>query len=198
VASLCLAARVPGLVQAGLERQPAYAALARENAARNGLALEVVEGDLEAMPQALHRAFDHVIANPPFFGAGSGTAARDPGREAAQREATPLAAWIDAATRRLAPGGWLTVIHEAARLPDLLAAMDGRLGSAALLPLAPRTGRPATRIILRARKGGRAAFRLLAPLILHDGPSHDGDRDNFTAELRAVLRDAAALNSRFG
>jgi tRNA1(Val) A37 N6-methylase TrmN6 len=198
VASLCLAARVPGVVLAGLERQPAYAALARENAARNGVTLEVVEGDLADMPQALRRTFDHVIANPPYFGAGLGTPARDPGREAALREETPLAVWIDAATRRLAPGGWLSVIHEAARLPDLLAATDGRLGSTALLPLIPRAGRPAMRILLRARKGGRGAFRLLAPLVLHDGPAHDGDRDSFTPELRAVLRDAAPLLSRFG
>ena len=198
VASLCLAARVPGVVLAGLERQPAYAALARENAARNGIALEVVEGDLSEMPRVLRRPFDHVIANPPFFGPGSGTPARDAGREAALREETPLAVWIDAATRRLAPGGWLTVIHEAARLPDLLAVTDGRLGSMALLPLIPRPGRPATRVILRARKGGRGAFRLLAPLVLHDGPAHDGDRDSFSPELRAVLRDAAPLLSRFG
>lgn len=198
VASLCLAARVPGVILTGLERQPAYASLARENAARNGIALEVVEGDVAAMPQALRRAFDHVIANPPFFGPGSGTPARDSGREAALREETPLALWIDAATRRLAPGGWLTVIHEAARLPDLLAATDGRLGSLELLPLIPRAGRPATRVILRARKGGRAAFRLLAPLILHDGPAHDGDRDSFTPELRAILRDGSALFSRLG
>lgn len=198
VASLCLVARVPGLVAAGLERQPAYAALARENAARNAVALEVVEGDLAVMPPALRRSFDHVIANPPFFGRASGTPARDPGREAALREETPLAVWIDAATRRLVPGGWMTVIHEATRLPDLLMATDGRLGSLAVLPLVPRTGRPATRVILRARKGGRAAFRLLAPLILHDGLAHDGDRDSFTPELRAVLRDGAELCSRFG
>jgi tRNA1Val (adenine37-N6)-methyltransferase len=198
VASLCLAARVPGTVLAGLERQPAYAALARENAVRNGIALEVVDGDLAVMPPVLRRPFDHVIANPPFFGPGSGTPARDPGREAAMREETPLALWIDAATRRLAPGGWLTVIHEAARLPALLAATDDRLGSTALLPLIPRPGRPATRVILRARKGGRGAFRLLAPLVLHDGPAHDGDRDSFSPELRAVLRDGASLISRFG
>ena len=198
VASLCLALRVPGVTLTGVERQPAYAALARGNAARNGVALDVVEGDLAAMPEALRRPFDHVIANPPYFGPGSGTPARDPGREAAQRENTPLAVWIDAGTRRLVPGGWMTVIHEAARLPDLLAATDGRLGSLALLPLIPRVGRAATRVILRARKGGRAAFRLLPPLILHDGPAHDGDRDSFTPELRAVLRDGAALKSRFG
>lgn len=197
VASLCLATRVPGLGLTALERQPAYAALARMNAARNAIALTVIEGDLAVMPDALRRPFDHVLANPPYFAAGDGTAADDPGREAALREDTPLAVWIDAATRRLAPGGWLTMIHLAARLPDLLATLDSRLGSLSVLPLAPRPGRPASRVILRARKGGRAAFRLLAPMVLHDGTAHDGDRDSFTAEARAVLRDGADLSSRF-
>ena len=197
VASLCLATRVPGLGLTALERQPAYAALARMNATRNAIALIVTEGDLAVMPDALRRPFDHVLANPPYFSAGDGTAAADAGREAALREDTPLAVWIDAATRRLAPGGWLTMIHLAARLPDLLATLDGRLGSLSVLPLAPRPGRPASRVILRARKGGRAAFRLLTPMVLHDGTAHDGDRDSFTAEARAVLRDGADLSSRF-
>ena len=197
VASLCLAARVSGLGQSALERQPAYAALARMNADRNGIGLTVVEGDLAAMPDGLRHPFDHVIANPPYFVAGDGTAAGDAGREAAQREETPLAVWIDAATRRLAPGGWLTLIHLAARLPHLLAVMDRRLGSQSVLPLAPRPDRAASRVILRARKGGRAAFRLLAPMVLHDGAAHDADRDSFTPEIRAVLRDGADLSSRF-
>jgi tRNA1(Val) A37 N6-methylase TrmN6 len=198
VASLCLGARVPDLALTGLERQPAYADLARQNAARNGIALRVVEGDLAAMPADLRHPFDHVIANPPWFAPASGTAARDPGREAANREETPLATWIDAATRRLAPGGWLTLIHESARLPALLAALDDRLGSMALLPLAARADRPAARVILRARKGGRAPFRLLAPFVLHLGSAHDGDRDSFSPEAQAILRHGAALDSPFG
>jgi tRNA1(Val) A37 N6-methylase TrmN6 len=198
VASLCLGARVPGLQLFGLERQAAYADLARKNAANNGIALDAVEGDLARMPEALRGAFQQVIANPPFFAAGDGTPAADTGRETAQREETPLAQWIDTATRRLTPGGWLTVIHLAPRLPDLLAAVDHRLGSVTVLPLAPRQGREATRVILRARKGGRAPFRLLAPLILHEGQAHDGDRDSYTQEARALLRDAAALDDRFG
>jgi tRNA1(Val) A37 N6-methylase TrmN6 len=198
VASFCLLVRVPGLAAFGLERQPAYADLARTNAARNGLALTVVEGDLARMPAALRRPFDHVIANPPYFARDGGTAARDAGREAAQREETPLPVWLDAAARRLAPGGRLTLIHDAARLPDLLAALDRRLGSVAVLPLAPRAGRPAGRIILQARKGGRGAFRLLSPLLLHDGASHAGDGDDFTAEVGDILRKAAALHSSLG
>ena len=45
---LCLGARVPGLRLPGWSVQPDYADLARRNAARNGLALEVIEGDLAA------------------------------------------------------------------------------------------------------------------------------------------------------
>ncbi|MBI1220537.1 MAG: methyltransferase [Rhodobacteraceae bacterium] len=199
VASLCLLARVPGISVAGLERQPDYADLARRNAQRNALPLSVEEGDLAAMPAALRAAtFDHVIANPPYFPAGGGTPAREAGREAALREATPLSAWLDAATRRLAPGGLLTMIHAADRLPDLLAACDHRLGSVTLLPLAPREGRAAIRVICQARKGGRGAFRLLAPFVLHTGPAHDGDRDSFTAAARAILRDGAALTPLAG
>ncbi len=193
-AALCLAARVPGLAVTGLERQPAYAALARENAARNGLALTVIEGDLAHLPAALReRSFDHVLANPPYYPAGGGTAARDPGREAALREETPLAVWVETAARRLRPRGVLTAIQAADRLPELLAACEGRLGSLVVLPLAPRAGRPAGRVLLRAVKGGRAAFRLLAPVVLHEGVAHDGDRDSYSALAQAVLRGGAEL-----
>ena len=65
-ASLCLAARVPGLQLAGLELQAAYATLARRNAAENGIDMQVEEGDLASMPRALRVAFDHVIAKTPY------------------------------------------------------------------------------------------------------------------------------------
>ncbi|ACM01967.1 tRNA1(Val) (adenine(37)-N6)-methyltransferase [Cereibacter sphaeroides] len=196
VASLCLAARVPGLRLAGLELQPAYAALARENAAMNGVALEVVEGDLSAMPAVLRRSFDHVIANPPYYPAGGGTGAADPGRERAMREETPLALWIEAAVRRLAPRGVLSLIFGADRLPDALAALDGRRGSSVLLPLQPREGRPAKRVILQSRKGGRAPFRLLPPFVLHEGAQHDGDRESFSPAAAHILRNGGEFPFR--
>lgn len=194
VASLCLLSRVPGLSVTGIERQAAYADLARQNAARNSLDLMVIEGDLAQMPKPmLAHSFDHVLANPPYFRASDGTQADDPGREAAFREDTPLTDWTDAALRRLKPGGWLTMIHLTDRLGDILATLSGRAGSVTILPVAPRVGRPASRVILRARKGGKAPLTLLAPFILHDGPDHLRDGDDFSPAARAVLRQGAAL-----
>jgi tRNA1(Val) A37 N6-methylase TrmN6 len=195
-ASLCLAARIPGLTLAGLELQPEYADLARRNADRNGVALDVHQGDLTRMPKALCRDFDHVIANPPWYPPG-GTPSPLKVRATAMQVALPLTAWMQAATRRLAPGGWLTLISGVDSLPEILAALAPKLGSASVLPLAAREGRPALRMILRARKGGRAAFRLLAPLILHQGAAHDGDRESYTPAANAVLRDAEGLSAMF-
>jgi tRNA1Val (adenine37-N6)-methyltransferase len=195
-ASLCLAARVSGLRISGLELQPEYAALARRNATRNDLPLEVVEGDLTQMPAALRHDFDHVIANPPWYPPG-GTPSPVKVRATAMQVRLPLTAWIQAATRRLSPGGWLTLIAGTDSLPEVLGALAPKLGSAAVLPLAARQGRPALRMILRARKGGRGAFRLLAPLVIHEGDAHDGDRESYTETANAVLRDGGDLSPLF-
>jgi tRNA1(Val) A37 N6-methylase TrmN6 len=194
VASLCLGARVPGLSLVGLELQPDYADLARRNAAANGVALEVLEGDLRAMPAALRaRSFDHVLLNPPYYRRDAGTASQDGGRDTALAGETPLADWIDAATRRLAPGGILTLIQRADRLPDLVSALDDRLGGAELLPLQPRRDRPAERIILRAAKGRKGLFRLWPPLTIHRHDRHETDAQDYCDWAVQVLRAAAAM-----
>ncbi|MDO5642705.1 MAG: methyltransferase [Paracoccus sp. (in: a-proteobacteria)] len=192
VALLCLGRRVPGLALTGIERDPGYAGLAAANAARNGIEMAVITGDLARPPPALRgESFDHVILNPPFFGAG--TRSGDAARAGARHEETPLRIWLDMALRRLSPGGRLVLIHLAERLGDCLGALSGRAGDVAILPLAAREGRAAGRIILTARKGARAPLRLLAPLILHDGPVHRGDRENLSEKAQAILRHAAAL-----
>jgi tRNA1(Val) A37 N6-methylase TrmN6 len=195
-AALCLGVRVPGLRLNGVEVQPDYADLARRNAARAGLDLELAICSITALPAVLRRDFDHVITNPPYY-PSSGSPAQDDGRDKALREEIGLADWTDTAVRRVRPGGWLTMVLRADRLGDALSALGPRMGSVAILPIAARQGREAGRVILRARKGGRAALRLLAPFITHDHDSHPGDRDHHSAQAEAVLRHAGGLSRLF-
>jgi len=189
-AILCLAARVPALELTGVEREPTYANLAERNG--DGI-LAVVTADIAALPLTLRqRQFDHVLANPPYWRRDASVATAHAVREVALGEQTPLEVWIKTAAKRLAPKGQLHVIHRAERLPDLIAALPADMGSIEVLPIAARQGRAAERIILRARKSGRADFRLSAPLILHRGAGHV-DGDQFTDEVRSVLRAGAAL-----
>ncbi len=194
-AGLCLARRVPGLSLAGLELQPDYADLALRNARLNQLEFDVHTGDLTQMPGALQRGFDHVIANPPYY-ANAGSPSPDAGRDLALRAQVPLADWVVAGAKRLTPGGWLTLIFATTLLPEALAAAR-TLGSCAVLPLAARAGEPAKRVILQARKGGRAGFRLLSPLVLHSGIAHDTDRNSYLPDVISILRDGAGLTDNF-
>lgn len=194
VAMLCLLARVPDVAVTGVEREEDFAALAEANLASNGFSGTVEVADIAALPSRLRdRSFDHVIANPPFFDRARGSAAAEKGREAGRGEETPLAVWLDVAVRRLAPGGSLTIVQRAERLADCLAVLDDRVGSVTVQPLSPRAGRPAKLFVLQAKKGAKGAFRLNAPLVLHEGDRHLADGESYTPEAQEILRNGAAL-----
>ncbi len=192
-ASLCLATRVPGVQITAVERQPEMAELARRNATESGVPMCVVTADLSKLPSDLRQqSFAHVIANPPYFLRESSSPSSHAAREMAMGEQTPLADWLSVATRRLASKGWLTLIHRPDRLADILGGLGG-LGSIQVQPLVARVGRDANLVVVRARKGGRAALRLHAPIVLHEGVRHVVDGDDYAPDISAVLRAAAAL-----
>lgn len=187
-AFLCLAARVAGLSVVALEREPAMAALARANAAANGVEATILEGDV-AETAAARAAFpcDHGFANPPYWPDGT----PPPGalRRAATHEAgAGLEAWARFLAAALKDGGSASLVLPAARFDAGVTALRAAgFGSVLLLPLAARPGAEAKRVLLRARKAGRAPARLLPPFILHEA---DG---RFTPAAEAVLREAAPL-----
>ncbi len=186
---LCLAARVPGLAIRAVEREAAMAALARENAARAGLSAQIEQGDVTDL--ALARSLGpvaHGFANPPYWPGGT----PPPGaiRRAATHEAGPgLAGWVRFLAAAIAPRGSLSLILPAARFDAAVAAMrEAGFGAMELLPLWPRAGIAAKRVLLRARKGGRSPAKILPGLVLHEA---DG---RFTLAAEVILRDATALN----
>lgn len=193
-AALCLGARVTDLQLTGVEIQPNYAALAEENGRHHRAQFEVIVADLAALPDPLkQRQFDHVIANPPYFDRSAGHAATDGGRETAMGEDTPLRIWLEVAAKRVAPKGYVTFIHRAERLADILAQMPKPLGSLQVQPFIPRPGRDANLILVRARHSGRAPLRLHAPIQLHSGQMHEKDAEDYTDLIKSVLRDGKPL-----
>lgn len=193
-ASLCLAERVPGLHITAVELQADYAALARSNAARNGHEISVVTSDIRDLPPEITaRSYDQVFANPPFDDPAHHQAPADPGRRMAHVDQGVLD-WIEAAMRRLRPGGVLTLINRAERLQDMLVALDGcDCGDTEILPIAARAGRAAGRVLIRSKKLARGNLTLHSPFIMHDGKSHSDDVDDLSIKARQILRDGGAL-----
>jgi tRNA1(Val) A37 N6-methylase TrmN6 len=195
-AGLALASRVEGARVALVEIDARLAALAGENAARNGFAgrVDAVALDITAPPNAFAAAglapesCDVVMMNPPFHDAGKLQASPDACRRRAHEiEAAKLTDWGAAARRLLRPGGVLTLIFRADGLPALLELLDG-FGGVTVIPVHPKPGAAAIRVVLAGCKGSRAPFAIREGLVLA-GP--DGTP---TARTEAILRQGNALD----
>lgn len=192
VGMLCLAARVPDVAVDGIEIQEDLVALCARNIAANTMAgrLRVVAGDIRRrVPGIAPNSYDQVFANPPYFDAARHRASPHAGRATARSETdeADLAHWVAALIRHARPGGGITLIHRAERLPELLPPLAAKAGAIRITPLCSRPGEAAKRVILRAIKGSRAPLQLDAGVTLHQA---DG---SYLPEFDAVLRKGAAF-----
>jgi tRNA1(Val) A37 N6-methylase TrmN6 len=88
----------------------------------------------------------------------------------------------------LRSGAVLTLIWRADGLGDVLTTLGRGFGAIAILPLHPRPGAAAIRVLVRAVKASKAPLAVLPGLILAGA---DGKP---TAQAEAIMRDGAALN----
>ena len=193
---LAAALRAPALRVTLIERDPLTASLARANVGLNGLSgrVNVVETDLtqaHARRQAgLADGFaDFVATNPPWLEPGQARVSPDPRRAAAhahEEGGGGLEAWMRAIAALTRPGGRMALIHRADHLAQTLSACEGRFGALSVLPIHPRAGEAAHRIIVRGVKGSRAPLRILPGLTLHEGAG-------FSPLVEAVHRGEAVL-----
>lgn len=200
VAGMAIAARCRHATVALVERNPEAVALARAALTRptnGGFAsrISIVMADVTA-PEAdraaagLGRATaDALVMNPPFHAAEEGTASPDlPRADAHVLADAGIDPWLRAAASALRPDGRLVVIFRADRLDALLAALAGRFGGVAILPIYPRARADAHRVLIGARKGSGAPARLLPPLTLHPEAG-----STYLPEAEQILRHGAGL-----
>jgi tRNA1(Val) A37 N6-methylase TrmN6 len=188
-AALVALANHPAISATLVEVDREAAALAEVNVGANGFAAQgrVVVLDVTAPGRARAAAglapdaFETVIANPPFF--ESGTVPAPLRARARHMQEADIEAWIKAAASHAAPAGEAIFISPAHRLSALLAAFESRFGGITVLPLTPREGEAAHRLLIRGVKGSRAPLTLLASRPLHT-PAGRAFRPEFEAIFR--------------
>jgi len=195
-AGLALAARSPDVRVTLLDLDAGLVALARDNIERNGLANRVAAVALDVAGPAASFAgaglmpgcADRVLMNPPFHDARRTSASPDPARRTAHLASeASLAAWIGAGQRLLHAGGVMTLIYRADALGHVLAALAHGFGGVEVLPVHPKPGAPAIRVLVQAVLGSRAPLALWPGLVLNDA---NGRPDPFADRL---LRGMAIL-----
>ena len=185
VASLCLAARIPGVFVLGVEVDADLVRLANENAARNGLEDRVRFEQSDAAQFDGAAQFNHVFFNPPFHPV-SGNPSPSSQRDRAMRDGGgAISAWTRVALVSTRPHGTITGILRADRADEML--NERGSDTAILFPLFPHEGEAPKRVIVQIEKGQPGPVRRAPGLVLH---ASDG-RNTEAAE--AVLRHGAAL-----
>lgn len=195
-AGLAVAARIPGLKVTLIEIDPTLCALATGNTRLNRLddrvkVLALNAEDVSALKAAglSPGTFERVLMNPPFHDARRQNVSPDPRRRLAH-VGTPglLARWAGTAAWLLRPRGVLTLIWRADGLNEALSALQPAFGDIAVLPVLPRPGAPAIRVLVRGVKAGSSAQVDYPALTLND------ERGQPTEAAEAVLRGADTLN----
>jgi tRNA1(Val) A37 N6-methylase TrmN6 len=186
---LMAAMRAAGSRIVFVEQDADLVALCRENIRRNGLTDRAVAlvADVFAARETrrasglMSGSADLVVTNPPFLDPATSRLSPDPGRRAAHAiTGGSLSDWLAVAADLLVPRGRLALIHRADQLASCLDAVRPLAGAIAVTPVHPHAGSPATRVLVSAVKGSRAALSLRPPLILHEA---DG---SFTAAAAAL------------
>jgi tRNA1(Val) A37 N6-methylase TrmN6 len=193
-AGLALARRVEGLSVTLVEIDLALAQFGRDNAERNGLAdraravcLDVTASVVAFAAAGLEEeSADRVLMNPPFN--ASQNSSPEPGRRLAHDASkVTLRQWVYAASRLLRVGGVLTLIWRADGLDEVLAELSSGFGAIAVLPIHPKPGAPAIRVLARAAKGSRVPLSLLPGFVLANADGKPSDA------AEQVLRGGAVL-----
>jgi len=177
-AGLAVLSRCPQASALLVERAPDMAGFARQTIAlpQNGRIAgraEVLEADVTLAGNArvaaglADGAFDFAIMNPPFNARHDRPTPDALKRDAHVMEGDLFEKWTRTAAAIVKPGGGIAIIARPDSLETMLAALRGRFGGLAVVPVLPRDTEPAIRLILRGTRGSRKALSVHPPLVLH-------------------------------
>ncbi|MEM7650623.1 MAG: methyltransferase [Pseudomonadota bacterium] len=188
-ASLCVLRRVEDTQLTGIDILPDVIELAKHNAMLNKMETRthfkcIDIRDFEDL------AFDHVICNPPFMDAGEHVPSPSPAKATAMgfgEDDMDLKDWVDCAFRSISGQGSLTIIHRADQVDEIIKAMGKRFGAVEIIPLWPKEGIDAKRVIVRAYKHRKSPARIDTGITLHE------DNGGYTAIAENILRGMAEI-----
>ncbi|MBP6986561.1 MAG: methyltransferase domain-containing protein [Alphaproteobacteria bacterium] len=167
---LAIASYFPQTQFAGLEIQQELVTLAAENIKRNHQEknVQIFQGSILSPPdELLPNTFDHVVTNPPYFNFGATT--EDLKKTISRHEQNiGIESWIQACIRMVKPRGYLTMIHRAERLDEILKNLTPKTGDIKIFPLWPQKNQAAKLVLIQARKSVNTPCQMLSGLCLHN------------------------------
>ncbi len=189
-AGFCLLARKPEIHLTGIDIQAQQIKLAELNADINGYINNTNFETIHIKDLNYEKAFDHIITNPPYLKKDEHLRSTHVEKAKAMgfdSDGGTLGEWIGKAHFCLKSKGTLTLIHRADCLDEIIRIIGKRFGAIEVIPLWPKAGVNAKRVIIRAIKDRRSPATLHSGLILHD------KNGQYTIEANKILKHAHSL-----
>lgn len=192
---LSIALRNKNISLIGIDIQRELIDLSLQNATLNGVSdrCRFFQGSIDTEKTIENNYFNSVAMNPPYQEGGTHVPspkvikALSHGEDAS---GVTLEKWIKYAHSKLKNGNYLTLVHRADRLDDVLIALGKKrwFGSFIVYPLYPHAGEDARRVIVQARKERYAPLKLKAGMVIHQ------KNGKYTPEAEAVLSEGATID----
>lgn len=186
----CFAARIGEdankLTMIGVDVQDELLSLARSNNENISYVNGDIKGEIEGCAA---NSFDHVVTNPPYYEKGKVTSSPYKSKAVAHgNNMNDLVSWIERCLRMVKPKGFISLVHRADRLDDIVSALKPKAGALIIFPMYSKAGEDANRVIIRAQKGSKGLLTLKSGLIVHKS---DG---KYTEAAENILRRAQFLD----
>lgn len=194
-ASFSLLWREQNLNLTGLEIEPTYLELAKQNANENDMNAHFIEGDVVTFRVASpNERFNHIICNPPYFDSDHHMPSPvdiKANAKGYQKKSDALDNWIISARENLKSKGSISLIHRADKLDYILNLLKKSFGATEIIPIYSSPHEPAKRVIIRSYKDRYSPCILHAPVIMHQ---HDKMPSKISDHL---LRDGWSFDKLF-
>ena len=184
-ASICFAHNNIKAEIVAIDIQDELLELAAENIANNEQKNIIVKKCCVSHNKPDYQTYNAVITNPPFFKDGHGVKSPNEIKQTANTGEVSLDKWIDFCFLSLKDKGDFTIIFVADRLSELLYLMHERFGDIEVIPLYPKLGKDAKRVIIKAKKNTKGVTKLGAGIILH--------KEDGTSNIEKILREGKRL-----
>lgn len=173
-ALMCLGSRDKKLKLIGLDVQVPAIHLAQRNSEENKIPAIFHVWDINANAgedvSSYKNKVDHVLMNPPYFDPQNFKTPPNAARACARiGSLEDFEKWVCASHKFLKPSGTLTLVFPSDILQKTICTLKAsNFGSLEIIPLWPKQGLPAKRILLRAKKAGRGKTTLYPGIVLHE------------------------------
>ncbi len=178
IISVLLAWNDAALTVDGVELQPEWADIARENARLCWLddRINIINGDLRRHRDFLEAgAYDLVVSNPPYYAEGRGKSPGHDCKAAARAERTCTLGDVCAAASYLARwGGQFALVHKPERLIEVICTLrENGFEPKRLRFVQYKAASAPNLILIESRRGGNPSLKIEPPLILTDENGND-------------------------